>query len=190
MPGRYAGTRRKVTAAPVRKSLSLSAVLPPGPTGDTKRLSGACCHGAASCKEIRGASSRERQQARGGRSADVAKVTFPERKKSLLFLSYNEFNRTWTVKDSGRERGIFQECLQTAFGDRARVKAGTHNNCTPCLHIPSSKLNLLVASILLHCSSNYLALNILFCCRSAGAWLVLLTQAPGAEEHLSIQAIP
>lgn len=54
VPGRYAGARRKVTAAPVKKSLSSSAVLPPGPVGDTKRLPGACCHGAASCKEIRG----------------------------------------------------------------------------------------------------------------------------------------
>lgn len=54
-------------------------------------------------RRLGGADSRERQQAREGCSAEVGKVTFPERKKSLLFLSYNEFNETWTVKDSGRE---------------------------------------------------------------------------------------
>lgn len=54
MPGRYAGARRKVTAALVKKSVSSSAALPPGPAGDMKRLPGACCYGVASCKEIRG----------------------------------------------------------------------------------------------------------------------------------------
>lgn len=74
------------------------AVLPPGPTGNAKRLPGVCCHGVASCKEIRQA----RRGSEHRRSTDLAKVTSAEGKKPLLFPPC-EFNHPQTVKDSGRE---------------------------------------------------------------------------------------
>ena len=70
----------------------MPAVLPAGPAGDARRLPGAGCHRAASCKGIRGGC--EMQQVWGGCSAEVAKVTFPEGKKSLLSPPYDKFNKT------------------------------------------------------------------------------------------------
>lgn len=122
MPGRYARARREVTAALVRNLSPRWLCSHPAPRV-TQRGSGVC---------VAMVQPPVRRLGGGWQAGGAAGVGRPlhrhgkgdlSRKNALLFLSCNEFNQTRAVKDGGRERGIFQEHLLTAFGDRVRPKA-------------------------------------------------------------------
>lgn len=120
-------------------------------------------------------------EARGARSADVVKVTFPERTKSFLFPSYNEFKETQTAKDSRKSEAPSKNTSKQPLGPGWGLR-GVHATLYSVPPHPILKVTPLRSTY----SAQLVSFGHVLRCRR----LVVLAQEPAVEECRSVRAAP
>lgn len=109
-------------------------------------------------------------EARGACSADVVKVTFPERTKSVLFPSYNEFKETQTMKDSRKSEASSRNTSTQPLGPGWGLR-GLHDKL---YKVPAHLILRVTPSRSIHSAQLVSFEHALWCRPAAEGWLCWL----------------